>query len=121
VGNDFLCENDSQEPTIGLERSKKAVGDASKPLEIATWPFRYFGLQLCFASWQLHWERSARTASERLWKRAACWMCGTRRCFIISYTHSRFWRLHCTEPSIAACAGCLSRGFCSSVEACICL
>jgi len=32
--NDFLCENDSPEPTISLEWAENAAGDASDSLEV---------------------------------------------------------------------------------------
>src|SRR5438093_11602973 len=60
--NDFLCKNDSPKPAISLGRSKKAVGDAPKSLEIAKCRFRCFGLQPRSVFWPSRWERLARTA-----------------------------------------------------------
>src|SRR5262245_30125294 len=84
--NDFLCQSDSPKPIISPERLEKGVGDADI---VTRCRYYFFESQLCFASWQSHWERLARTAYDRLSKHAECSMSGTKRCFIISYMQLR--------------------------------
>src|SRR4030095_433009 len=118
--NDFLCQNDSPKPTISPERFEKRVGDEANSQELATCRFCYSELQQSFVSSRSHWEHLERMVSDRLWRRAECWMYGTKRCFTSSYMHLHSSRLRSTGASTAARACCCLSEFCYLAGACIC-